>query len=36
MENELDKIEEGKVDWVKVLADFYEPFLKALKKPKKA
>ena len=32
MENELDKIEEGKVDWVKVLADFYEPFMKALKK----
>ncbi|MDD2624973.1 MAG: DNA topoisomerase [Candidatus Riflebacteria bacterium] len=32
MENELDKIEEGKVDWVKMLSDFYEPFMKALKK----
>lgn len=26
MEGELDKIEEGKVDWVQVLKDFYKPF----------
>ncbi|MCK9554629.1 type I DNA topoisomerase [bacterium] len=30
MENELDDIEEGKEDWVKVLDDFYAPFKKAL------
>ncbi len=26
MEEELDKIEEGELDWVKVLKDFYTPF----------
>jgi DNA topoisomerase-1 len=26
MEEELDEIEEGKIDWVKVLKDFYRPF----------
>ena len=26
MEGELDKIEEGEMDWVKVLKDFYGPF----------
>lgn len=26
MEEELDKIEEGKEEWVKVLEDFYQPF----------
>lgn len=32
MENNLDRIEEGEVDWVHVLSDFYEPFLKDLKR----
>ena len=26
MENQLDEIEEGKVEWVKALKDFYKPF----------
>lgn len=26
MENELDRIEEGKMKWVKVVTDFYKPF----------
>ncbi|MBN2035813.1 MAG: type I DNA topoisomerase [Chitinispirillaceae bacterium] len=26
MENSLDKIEEGEVEWIRVLKDFYEPF----------
>ena len=30
MEEELDKIEEGKVDWVQVLKDFYGPFQKSV------
>ncbi len=30
MEDELDKIEEGKDDWVTVVKDFYGPFRKAL------
>src|SRR3954462_8194700 len=30
MEQELDKIEEGEVDWEKVLADFYKSFAKRL------
>ena len=30
MEAELDDIEENKGDWVKVLADFYEPFIKSV------
>jgi DNA topoisomerase I len=28
METELDKVELGDVDWVKVLGDFYKPFIK--------
>ncbi|MBU0571130.1 MAG: type I DNA topoisomerase [Candidatus Omnitrophica bacterium] len=32
MENELDGIEEGNVNWVKVLKDFYEPFSRRLEK----
>lgn len=32
MEEELDKIEEGKEEWVKVLKDFYTPFQLNLKK----
>ncbi len=32
MEEELDKIEEGDLDWEKVLADFYGPFAKRLDK----
>src|SRR5712692_2220175 len=30
MEGELDEVEEGKVDWVKLLGDFYTPFKKTL------
>ncbi|MBI4387520.1 MAG: type I DNA topoisomerase [Candidatus Omnitrophica bacterium] len=30
MEEELDKIEEGELDWVRVLKDFYEPFQKSV------
>jgi DNA topoisomerase-1 len=30
MENELDKVEEGKLGWQRVLQDFYGPFAKAL------
>ncbi len=30
MEGELDEVEEGKADWVKVLRDFYTPFKKTL------
>jgi DNA topoisomerase-1 len=32
MEEELDKIEEGNLDWEKVLSDFYKPFAKRLDK----
>ncbi len=32
MENSLDRIEEGEVDWVHVLSDFYAPFVKDLKR----
>lgn len=32
MEEDLDKIEEGEVDWEKVLTDFYKPFSKRLEK----
>ncbi|MFQ6002144.1 MAG: type I DNA topoisomerase [Candidatus Zixiibacteriota bacterium] len=32
MEEELDKIEEGEEDWVKVLNDFYSPFKSNLKR----
>lgn len=31
MESLLDKIEDGEIDWVQVLSDFYEPFMKDLK-----
>lgn len=34
MEEELDKIEEGTLDWEKVLRDFYQPFEGHLKKAK--
>lgn len=30
MEDNMDKIEEGKVDWKKVLSDFYKPFSETL------
>ena len=30
MEAELDEIGEGRMDWQKVLADFYEPFMKKI------
>lgn len=32
MESHLDKIEEGEIDWAEVLSEFYEPFMKDLKK----
>lgn len=35
MEEELDKIEEGVLDWIKVLQDFYGPFENHLKAAKK-
>lgn len=31
MEDELDKIEEGEVNWIAVLKNFYQPFSEALK-----
>ena len=31
MESDLDRIEEGSADWVKVLNDFYSPFVEELK-----
>jgi len=34
MENELDSIEEGGANWVKVLRKFYDPFSKKLAKAK--
>ncbi|MFC1806795.1 type I DNA topoisomerase [Candidatus Omnitrophota bacterium] len=34
MENELDKIEEGEMDWVAVLKEFYDPFCKDLSQAK--
>ena len=36
METELDKIEEGDLDWRHVLQDFYGPFQKQLKKGEKS
>lgn len=35
MENDLDKVEEGKVDWVNNIKDFYEDFEKTLKQANK-
>jgi DNA topoisomerase-1 len=35
MEAELDEIDEGKLDWQKLLADFYEPFMKKITDGKK-
>ena len=35
MEEELDKIEEGTLDWIQVLQDFYGPFEEHLKEAKK-
>jgi DNA topoisomerase-1 len=35
MEASLDKIEEGDLDWVKVLEEFYEPFMKTLETAEK-
>lgn len=32
MEGELDKVEEGEIDWVDVLNEFYAPFMEDLKK----
>ncbi|MBM7854414.1 DNA topoisomerase-1 [Desulfohalotomaculum tongense] len=36
MEENLDKIEEGDLDWVKVLREFYNPFVKTLEKAEAA
>ena len=36
MEEELDEVEEGKMEWVKVLKDFYGPFKEALDKADKS
>ena len=36
MENELDKVEEGELDWVDVLNEFYSPFMQDLKKAEEA
>ena len=30
MEADLDEVDEGKLDWQKVLADFYDPFMKKI------
>jgi DNA topoisomerase-1 len=35
MEEQLDLIAEGKVDWQKVLLDFYQPFIQKIEKGKK-
>ncbi len=32
MENQLDNVEDGKEDWVKILRDFYDPFKDVLSK----
>ncbi|HBQ21117.1 MAG: DNA topoisomerase I [Deltaproteobacteria bacterium GWA2_38_16] len=34
MEEKLDQVEEGKVDWVKMLKEFYKPFHETLEKAK--
>ncbi|MBN1872486.1 MAG: type I DNA topoisomerase [Candidatus Omnitrophica bacterium] len=35
LEEELDDVEDGKIDWVKVLRDFYAPFKEAFRKAQK-
>ncbi|HYZ90213.1 MAG TPA: type I DNA topoisomerase, partial [Myxococcales bacterium] len=35
MEEELDDVEEGKMEWVKVLDEFYQPFKKSLRAAEK-
>lgn len=35
LEEELDEIEEGRMDWIKVLKDFYSPFKTACEKAQK-
>ena len=35
LEEELDEVEEGKIDWVKVLKDFYTPFKVAYERAQK-
>jgi len=35
MEDELDKVEDGELDWAKAVGDFYTPFQKDLKKAQK-
>ncbi len=32
MENKLDAVEEGKLDWVRIITEFYSPFEQALEK----
>ena len=34
MEEELDEVEEGELDWHKVISDFYGPFERRSKTPK--
>ena len=36
MEEELDDVEEGKMQWVKVLEEFYQPFKKSLRAAEKS
>jgi len=36
MEDELDEVEEGKMEWVKVLDEFYRPFKKSLSAAEKS
>jgi len=36
LEDKLDLIESGKVEWIKILTDFYKPFLKNLDKAEEA
>jgi len=35
MEKQLDDVEAGSVDWVKIIGDFYEPFIKTLTEAEK-
>ena len=35
LEDRLDTIEEGKEDWIKILRDFYDPFIKSVEKAEK-